>query len=298
VGEALPDLEIGFRILEKIEERAAARGLTKFVDATGHERTFGGLLDQATHHGALRDEEKRADESLRDAAVYGVLPEGTSLETLRQKGAVRFTGWGNILHGVSQASTIRPDEVHTPLRWHVEEKLPYDTFVRRAQYYIDHEWFLECGEALPTHKDPPGQGGARRRFQMTSGHNRWSIHSMNMTNDVMLNTHRGEPFAFLNDREAAELGIANGDRIRVTSDCGEMRIAAKLTPACRPGQVIVYNGFEPYMHENWYGQSDLEPGHVKPLGFAAGYGHLTYRMLSWQPIPADRAVRVDVEKIA
>ena len=32
------------------------------------------------------------------------------------------------------------------------------------------------------------------------------------------------------------------------------------------------------------------------LGFAAGYGHLTYRPLSWQPIPADRAVRVDVEK--
>ena len=32
-------------------------------------------------------------------------------------------------------------------------------------------------------------------------------------------------------------------------------------------------------------------------GLAGGYGHLTYRILSWQPIPADRAVRVDVEKI-
>jgi hypothetical protein len=28
-----------------------------------------------------------------------------------------------------------------------------------------------------------------------------------------------------------------------------------------------------------------------------GYGHLQYRPLGWQPIPADRAVRVDVEKI-
>jgi hypothetical protein len=27
------------------------------------------------------------------------------------------------------------------------------------------------------------------------------------------------------------------------------------------------------------------------------YGHLKYRGFSWQPIPADRAVRVDVEKI-
>src|SRR4030067_1164307 len=73
----------------------------------------------------------------------------------------------------------------------------YDTLVRRAQFYIDHEWFLEAGEALPTHKEPPPHGGRNRRFQMTSGHNRWSIHSMNMTNNVILNTHRGGPFVFI-----------------------------------------------------------------------------------------------------
>jgi DMSO reductase family type II enzyme molybdopterin subunit len=294
-GEALPDLEIGFRLLEKIEERAAARGITEFVDARGQTRKIAGLVSTLTHGGALRDEEKRADESIRDSAVYGVLPKGTSLETLREKGFVRWTGWGQVLHGTSQASTIAPDEVHTPLRWHTEDKVPYDTLVRRAQYYIDHEWFLECGEELPTHKEPPKQGGGRRRFQMTSGHNRWSIHSMNMTNDVILNTHRGEPFAFLNDEEAEELGIANGDKIRVFNDYGDMLIAAKLTPSCRPGQIIVYNGFEPYMHEKWWSQSDLEAGHIKHLGFVGNYGHLKYRIFSWQPIPADRAVKVDVE---
>jgi nitrate reductase alpha subunit len=210
---------------------------------------------------------------------------------------VRFTNWGMVGHGISQASTIRPDEVHNPLRWHTEEKIPYDTLVRRAQYYIDHEWFLEAGEELPTHKEPPPQGGPGRRFQMTSGHNRWSVHSMNMTNDVILNTHRGEPFAFLNDADAASLGIANGDRIRVHNDYGDMVLAAKPTPACRPGQLIVYNGFEPYMHERWWSQSDLEAGHVKHLGFVGNYGHLKYRLFSWQPIPADRAVRVDVERV-
>jgi len=121
---------------------------------------------------------------------------------------------------------------------------------------------------------------------------------MNMTNNIILNTHRGEPFVFINDRDAADLRIANGEKVRLVSDAGEVRIAAKVSPAVRPGQVIVYNGFEPYMHEGWYSQSDLEPGHVKHLGFAGGYGHLSYRILSWQPIPADRAVRVDVEKVA
>jgi len=297
-GESLPDVEIGFRILEKIEERAAARGMTEFIDASGQTRKFAGHVDTISHKGALRDEEKRADEAIRDSAVHGVLPKGTTLATLREKGFVRWTGWGNVLHGTSQGSTIKPDEVHNPLRWHTEDKIPYDTLVRRAQYYIDHEWFLECGEELPTHKEPPNHGGAKRRFLMTSGHNRWSIHSMNMTNNLMLNTHRGEPFVFLNDRDAKSLKIENGEKVKLVSNAGEARYAAKLSPAVRPGQVIVYNGFEPYMHEGWSSQSDLEPGQVKPLGLAGGYGHLSYRILSWQPIPSDRAVRVDVQKLS
>jgi anaerobic selenocysteine-containing dehydrogenase len=295
--EALPDLEIGIRLLGKIEAQAKKRGMKEFRDPSGNMRSLEGLVDRMTQGGALRDEEKRYDEAVRDNAVYGILPKGTTLETLREKGAVRFTGWGLVGHGVSQASTLRPDEVHNPLRWHTEDKLPYDTLVRRAQYYIDHEWFLEAGEELPTHKEPPNHGGARRRFQMTSGHNRWSVHSMNLTNNIIQNTHRGEPFAFINDEDAAELEIENGERVKLVSDVGEVRIAAKVTPACRPGQVIVYNGFEPYMHETWYSQSDLEPGHVKWLGLVNRYGHLTYRPLSWQPIPADRAVRVDIEKL-
>ena len=120
---------------------------------------------------------------------------------------------------------------------------------------------------------------------------------MNMTNNVILNTHRGEPFAFINDAEAAELGIENGEKIRMVSDAGDTLIAAKLTPSCRPGQVILYNGFEPYQHENWYSQADLEIGHVKHLGLVGNYGQLKYRMFSWQPIPADRGVRVDIEKV-
>jgi DMSO reductase family type II enzyme molybdopterin subunit len=298
VGESLPDAEIGLRLMEKLEERAKARNFTEYVDRKGNPRSLIDIVARATLNGAVRDEDARFDESVRDLSVYGVLPKGTTLQTLREKGAIRFTGWGMIGHGVSQASTIRPDEVHNPLRWHTEDKVPYDTLVRRAQYYIDHEWFLEAGEGLPTHKEPPPQGGRNRRFEMTSGHNRWSIHSMNMTNNIILNTHRGEPFVFINDQDAASLGLGNGEKVKLVNDVGEMIIATKVTAACRPGQVIVYNGFEPYMHENWYGQADLEPGHVKHLGLVGNYGQLKYRMFAWQPIPADRAVRVDIQKLS
>jgi nitrate reductase alpha subunit len=297
-GDALTDREIGIRLLETIERRAAERGLKEFTDRRGNTVKLSGMVERATLKGMVRDEETHYDEVVRDNAVYGILPEGTTLESLRRDGFVRWRGWGLAGHGASQANTLRPGEVHTPLRWHVEDKTPYDTLVRRAQFYIDHDWFLEAGEELAVHKETPMHGGGRRRFQLTSGHNRWSVHSMNMPSRILLNTHRGEPFVFLNDRDAAELGIQNGGKVRLRSNAGELMAQAKLTPSCRPGQVILYNGFEPYMHEAWRGQSELEPGHVKWLGLAGGYGHLQYRPFSWQPIPADRGIRVDVEAVA
>ena len=50
------------------------------------------------------------------------------------------------------------------------------------------------------------------------------------------------------------------------------------------------------MFRGWRGPMDLEPGLVKWLHLAGGYGHLRYRFLEWQPTPADRAVRVNIER--
>ena len=120
---------------------------------------------------------------------------------------------------------------------------------------------------------------------------------MNMTNNIILNTHRGEPFVLLNPEDAGQKGIENGDEVRLFSDVGHVFLSAKLSPSVRPGQVILYNGFEPYQHRDWYSQADVEPGMVKWLHMAGGYGHLKYRPWHWQPVPIDRAVRVDVEKV-
>ena len=295
LGDSKTDRQIGLAMLKMLEERAKAREMTEFTGRDGQSVSLEGLWDRATLNGELEDDEVAFDENIQDNAVFGVLPEGTTLETLRQKGAVRWTAWGVMGHGLAQASTIKPDEVHNPFRWHTEDKVPYPTLTRRAQFYIDHEWFLEAGEELPVHKETPPQGG-KGEFILTSGHNRWSIHSMNMTNNIILNTHRGEPFMFMNNTDAAAKGLENGVEARVFNDAGSMLISVKISPAVRPGQVIIYNGFEPYMHRGWNSQADIEPGIVKWLGMAAGYGHLQYRPLAWQPIPADRAVNVDVEK--
>jgi nitrate reductase alpha subunit len=296
-GEAKSDRQIGILLAEAIEKRAKERGITEIKSRSGQTVNPEGATDRATLNGQLRDDELFWDEAIKDNAAYGILPEDATLETMRERGVERWQNWGLIGMGQSQASTIEPDKTHNPFRWHTEEKLPYPTLVRRAQFYIDHDWFIEAGEELPMHKENPNHGGDRD-FRLISGHPRWSIHSMNMTNDIILNTHRGEPFAFICPEDAAKRGIENGDPIRIFNDVGSMEIAAKISPSVRPGLVVLYNGFEPYQHKKWFSQADVEPGMVKWLHMAGDYGHLTYRPWNWQPIPVDRGVGVDVERVS
>ena len=115
------------------------------------------------------------------------------------------------------------------------------------------------------------------------------------TSKIILGTTRGEPVAHINDRDAADRGIENSQYIRVFNNVAEVILQARVTPAVQPGQLIMYNGWEPYQFKQWQDVSNLEVGMVKWLHFAGGYGHLRYRALHWQPIPIDRGVRVDVE---
>ena len=119
---------------------------------------------------------------------------------------------------------------------------------------------------------------------------------MNITDRLLLQTHRGEPHVLINDTDAARLGVADGGEVAVHNDLGSFVTAAKVSASVRPGQVISYNGWEPYMYRSWESAADLEPGMVKWLHFAGGYGHLRYRPLQWQPVPFDRGVRVDVRR--
>jgi nitrate reductase alpha subunit len=294
-GEAKPEFEI-FRLLaEKIEERAAARGFVEYTDARGTARRLDNLVSSYTLGGEIDSPEKLADEWIQDTAAFGNLPEGTSLETMRERGSVRFTNWGAVPFAIAQASDLEPDSTHNPFRWHTENKMPYPTLTRRAQFYIDHEWFLEAGEQLPVHKENPRQGGDHP-LTMTSGHARWTVHTTNAVNSAMMQLHRGEPSVMLNPADAEGRGIKNEDRVRVFNDVSEFVCAAKVSPSVKPGQLIMYNGWEPYQFEEWKDPASIEPGMVKWLHLAGGYGHIRYWLMQCQPVPIDRGIAVDVAK--
>ncbi len=294
-GEAVNEWEAFRRLTEKLQERARARGFAPFKDARGIQRDPANALDAYTRNGAFVDEEVIADEMIRDSGLAGTLPPEASLEDMRRKGYYRWQGLGISARSLGQATDPQPDETFVPYRKHVEDGEPYPTLTRRAQFLIEHEWFIEADEHLPRFKEAPAMGG-NYPFQVTSGHNRWSIHSLNTATEMMLNTHRGEPHLVMNRHDAESLGIADNDMVRVFNDQGEYRVAALLSNGPQPGQVVMYNGFDDYQFPGWKGPNDAEPGMIKWLHMAGGYGHLRYWITEWQPSPVMRGTRVGIEK--
>lgn len=295
-GEAVNEWDAFGRIAEKIEERAKARGLEPFTDARGGTHDLANAYTAYTRGGLFNDTEIMADEMLRDSALTGSLPPEASLEDIRRVGYYRFHGTGISPKAMAQATEPRPDETFAPFRNHVEKGEPYPTLTRRAQFLIEHEWFIEADEHLPTHKAPPRAGGDYP-FRVTSGHNRWSIHALNIANDLMLDTHRGTPHLVMNPADAESLGITDDDMVRVHNDQGQFQVPVRVAPGGAPGQVMMYNGFEPYQFPNWEGPNDAEPGMIKWLHLAGGYGHLKYWITEWQPSAIMRGTRVAIEKV-
>lgn len=295
-GEARPEWEVFAELARRIEERAKARGFVEYTDSRGTTHRLDDLGSYYTANGAFETTERVLEEMVLDTVESGTLPTGTTLETFREQGWVRFVDWGITPFAAAQGSELRSDETHAALRHHVERGMPYATMTRRAQFYIDHPWFIEAGEALPTHKENPPMGGDYP-LVLTSGHSRWSIHSMNQADRAMLGTHRGEPVVLIGAADAAARGIVDGQTVRVRNDVASFVAQAKVAGGVQPGQVMSYNGWECYQYEEWQHSAEVEPGMVKWLHFAGGEGHLKYWTTQWQPAPIDRAIRVEVEAV-
>jgi anaerobic selenocysteine-containing dehydrogenase len=293
-GEARSEWQVLMELCSRIAERANARGLESYPHRNGVPRRYDELWDAFTLGGTVTDEEGAAAEMLADAVASGNMPAGTTLDSFRERGHVRYADWSFLALATANASPFPEGETHSPLRNHVEGHDPYPTLTRRAQFLIDHRWYREAGEDLPRHKEAPAMGGDYP-FRLSGGHSRWSIHAMNMTNPLLLETHRGKPFVLINACAARGRGIEDDALVRVWNDVGEFVAPARLSPAQRPDGLTVYNGFEGFMFPRGDGSNEVEPGMIKWLHLVGDYGHLSYAPTEWQPVPFDRCINVDCE---
>jgi len=291
--ESLNDWAIFVRLARKISERARGRGVQSYVDGKGRERKLDKLEETVTCGGLYTEDD---DEGVaRDAFLNTGNVEKIDWEEFKEKGIAAYTHLGTAIRSIGNACDLQVGEPLVPLTWHTEKKEPYPTLTRRLQFYVDHEWYLELDEHLPTHKDCPTAGGDYP-LKVTGGHARWSIHSDWIDDSVILTLQRGEPVAFVSTRDAEGRGIRDGEFVELYNDVGCFRIQAVVSAAVRPGQVIIYHAWENYQFDGWRHFKSVMPAPLNPIGLVGGYGHIRPDPVTCSPGPTDRGSRVEMRR--
>lgn len=291
IGESKSDWEFFCILFQKIQERAIARDLRTFTDRSGMTRSLDNIYEEFTFN---RHYQGNDEEALLTSIVNATSNlEGATWESLKKEGHARFTGSGPIM---AMATDIEPDETITACAWHTKHKMPWPTLTRRMQFYIDHDLFFELGEELPVHKDNPAIGG-NYPLQMTGGHARWSIHSMWRDHDLLMRLQRGEPVIYVSQNDAETRDLQDGDRVQVRNDIGSFKADVKIAPSIRPGQIVIYDAWEPFQFEDRNSYQRIQVSPMNPIQMVGGYSHLQPRAAIGQPGMNDRGVRVEVVKL-
>jgi DMSO reductase family type II enzyme molybdopterin subunit len=295
LGEAKPEWEIFALLAEAVAREARRRGLAPYTDVAGTERDARRLDEAFTDRGRFGPGDEEA--ALAFVLKWSSMTKGVDLDDLRARGgAVRFHDVGASGGTAGFYSDYHADEPLVPHQWFVKDKRRWPTLTGRQQFYVDHPWFLECGEALPTHKSPPAAGGDYP-LVLTGGHTRWSIHSQWRDQRLLLHLQRGTPVVYVSEQDASARGIRDHELVRVRNDLGAVLMHAKIARYVQPGQLLVYHAWEPYQFPGGVSDHAIEPSPLKPTNLVGDYGHLQWAYAHWEPNQVDRDTRVEIERV-
>jgi DMSO reductase family type II enzyme molybdopterin subunit len=292
--ESMSEWPIFVRLARIMSERAVKRGVGTYRDRENRERRLDNLEDSITGGGLYAEDDEEG--LARDAYLNTGNVEQIGWEEFKERGIAAYTGLGSAMRSIGNACDIVPGEPLVPLTWHTDKKEPYPTLTRRIQFYIDHDWFLELDEHLPTHKDCPKAGGDYP-LQMTGGHARWSIHSDFVDDSIILALQRGEPALLVSADDAEARGVRDGEYVDVYNDVADFRCRVMVSPGVRPGQVIIYHGWENYQFQDWHPFKGVMASPMNPIELVGGYGQLRRDPIVGAPGLSDRDTRVEIRRV-
>lgn len=206
---------------------------------------------------------------------------------------------------------------YSPFTTNIERLVPFRTLTGRQHYYIDHELFLQFGEALPVYKPtlPPMVMGPRDK-QVAGGkdalvlryltpHGKWNIHSTYQDNLHMLTLFRGGPTVWINNDDADAHDIQDNDWLEVYNRNGVVTARAVVSHRMPKGTMYMYHAQDKHINvpgseiTKDRGGSHNAPTriHVKPTQMVGGYAQLSYGFNYYGPIGNQRDVYVAVRKM-
>jgi len=294
LGESKDEWEI-FWLLAQEVQRVAQERETPVLDGCGKLpvdlRSIG---DRFSFHGEFGS--KDAEGVAQFILDGGSATVGMTVEGLKETGIAKYRSPG-AAGGQPQLfnddwkgeGVLRACTHFTEGKWH------WPTLTGRQQFYIDHPWFLEAGEAFPSHHESPKAGGDYP-FQLVSCHARWSVHSVWRDTPMLLQLQRGEPALYLNPSDADRLGIPDGQWAELFNRHGRVRMRVKHSTMVRPRVAYYFHGWEPYQFPEHRSYKFITPGLMNPLHFAGGEGHLGWRFLAFEPGTHVQDTRVGIRR--
>ncbi len=186
----------------------------------------------------------------------------------------------------------------------VERLVPWRTLTGRQQFYIDHPWYIDFGENLPTYKpklNPVKTGDIVRSpvddqclvLNYITPHGKWNIHSTYKDNHRMLTLSRGMDPIWINDKDAEKIGLNDNDWVEVYNDNGVVVTRAAVSARVQPGTGLYYHAVERTIYvpksqvrgkRRAGGHNSLTRTRINPVQLAGGYGQFTYGFNYWGPI--------------
>ncbi|MGH7660739.1 MAG: nitrate reductase subunit alpha [Vulcanimicrobiaceae bacterium] len=186
----------------------------------------------------------------------------------------------------------------------VDMLVPWRTVTGREQFYMDHPWYIDFGEHFPTYKpklDPHLTGDIVLSpvdeksliLNYITPHGKWHIHSTYYDNLRMLTLSRGIEPVWINDKDAAKIGIVDNQWMEVYNDNGVMVTRAAVSRRVQPGTCMIYHAPDRTISmpksqvrggRRAGGHNSLTRTRINPLQIAGGYGQWTYGFNYWGPI--------------
>jgi len=286
--ESKTDWDLFAALTKKVAEVAKKRGLKPYQDADLQwQRDFTRLYEDWSEDGKLTSDEAAVDFILGHSAET----QGMTYQSLHD-GPKRFVATDPEVW----TSDIEPGVAYTPFKHHTQKKKPWRTLAGRQQFYIDHDWFLKLGEALPAHHDPLPEDDSKYPLFWNTPHGRWSIHSTWRDNRYMLRLQRGVPIVYIHPEDAKKRGIQDGDWVRIFNQIGHTVCLCQFLPGEQPGRLTMYHGWEKFLGFGEGGWQSLTYIKIKPTQLVGKYGQLTFKLNYWGPTGSNRDSKVEIEK--
>lgn len=199
----------------------------------------------------------------------------------------------------------------------VHEQIPWRTVTGRQQFYQDHEWMIDFGEAQCLYKPPinmktvrpllgkKSNGNKELTLNWITPHQKWGIHSTYSDNLLMLTLSRGGPIIWISEEDAKNGGIEDNDWIEAFNVNGALVARAVVSQRVPVGMSMMYHAQERQMNMPGAETTKTRGGiHnsvtravMKPTHMIGGYAQQSYGFNYYGTVGCNRDEFVIVRKM-